>query len=789
VGADSEAELLAETDHSGYDSRWAKNIYFSSTGNLVFANCTGAYFHLDNGCRLLALGEISGAAVEMSGGTFEARGGVDVSYFLQNEGDSFLSHISARDYILVNNGTMTVENHEAGVSGVVTDKLEIRENGNVVIHDPDDALEIGTLVRHVRTKEAWSISEALYGVHELIVENADITSIDGWHGASAPIIVGEERLDSYVLDNLDVRRDTWSWDHASQTLTLKGYNINNYDNGMITLERFANVTLAAGTENDSLIYARKGMVVTGEGALFGTIQAYEQLGFAGCNMAEVRITLQNGPLTIRDSVVNAQAGIDVGGSGNDITIENSEVFFGGLVCTDISIRDSLALLGGEIQGKLTLSSSLLLEGDLEVRKGKSIDKTTAQFSFDGRAFRLAKSATLDRSFVVPDVPLSIPKGKKLTIKKGCTLYIFGSLSKKGKISGDYVVVREPTAMKITGNDSMVVGGSQQLQLSLTPTDATPDVLWVSSDETVANVDQNGNVTITRTAASHVGEQVSVGAISTINPDCYDEFIITIAPGTESITIQRNGKEVNSLELWLDPANIEAKVVAAVHPANAPKNVTWKTDKPKIITVGSDGTITAKKYGTAAIWAEATDGTGVVSKKITVTVLKAPSSVKITKKLNLSYDPIKGVGTTGELNPVLSKGSASTLTYSGYDPDIVEVNENGKVTAKGFGSTKITVKTYNRKKATCTITVINPYAPTGIKLDKKSTIKLTVGETIQLNAELTPATAIDTIKWTTSKASVATVEDGLVTAVKKGSATITVTTSNGKKAKVKIKVVK
>ena len=108
VGADSEAELLAETDHSGYDSRWAKNIYFSSTGDLVFANCTGAYFHLDNGCRLLALGEISGAAVEMSGGTFEARGGVDVSYFLQNEGDSFLSHISARDYILVNNGTMTV---------------------------------------------------------------------------------------------------------------------------------------------------------------------------------------------------------------------------------------------------------------------------------------------------------------------------------------------------------------------------------------------------------------------------------------------------------------------------------------------------------------------------------------------------------------------------------------------------------------------------------------------------------------------------------------------------------
>lgn len=784
VGANSEAELLAETDYSGYDGRWANSIYFNYTGDLVFANCTGAYFHFTGGCKMLSLGEITGAAVEMTGGTFEARGGVDVSFFLQNDGDSVLSRIRATNYILVNNGTMTVENHEAGVSGVTTGKLEIRAKGNVALRDADDALEIDTLVR---ARKSGVIYEALYGVHELVVENAEIKAIDGWHGTSEPIVVGEERLDSYVLENLDVRHDTWSWDHTSQTLTLNGYKYSDYSNGSITMERFATVALADGSENNCGIFAKKGLTLTGSGTLSSDLLAHERLEINQCILADVRITVLNGPLTIRDSVVNAPHGMDVSGPGNDIDIQSSDVFCGSVVCTNMNIRDSQVMMSGEVHGKLTASSCLLFDNGLEVRKGKSIDKATAQFAFDGSTFKLINNATLNRSYFVPDIPISIPKGKKLTIKEGCTLYLTGSLNKKGKISGNYVVVRMPTALQVTGSESMVVGGSQQLQLSLTPKDATPDVLWISSDETLANVDQNGKVTITKAAASHVGEQVSIGAISTINPDCYDEFIITIAPGTESITIQQNGKEVKSLELWLDPANKEAKLRAAVYPHNAPKNVIWKTDKPKIIAVGSDGNLSAKKYGTAMVWAEATDGTGVASNKINVTVLKAPSSVKVTKKLSLSYDPIKGEGTSGNLNPVLSKGSASTLTYSGYDASVVKVDENGIVTAVGAGSTKITVKTYNKKKATCTVTVTNPYAPTGVKLDRQGTIKLKVGETVQLNAELIPITAVDTVKWTSSKASVATVEDGLVTAVKKGSAKITVTTSNGKKAKVKVKV--
>lgn len=64
------------------------------------------------------------------------------------------------------------------------------------------------------------------------------------------------------------------------------------------------------------------------------------------------------------------------------------------------------------------------------------------------------------------------------------------------------------------------------------------------------------------------------------------------------------------------------------------------------------------------------------------------------------------------------------------------------------------------------------AVTGITLDK-TTAKLTEGETVTLVATVAPDNATDkTVTWTTSDASVATVTNGVVTAVKAGTATIT-----------------
>ncbi len=78
-------------------------------------------------------------------------------------------------------------------------------------------------------------------------------------------------------------------------------------------------------------------------------------------------------------------------------------------------------------------------------------------------------------------------------------------------------------------------------------------------------------------------------------------------------------------------------------------------------------------------------------------------------------------------------------------------------------------------------------PTSVTLNK-TTAELKVGETLTLNATVLPADATDkSVTWSSSDTKVATVKDGVVTAVKAGTATITVTTANGLTATCKVTV--
>lgn len=72
----------------------------------------------------------------------------------------------------------------------------------------------------------------------------------------------------------------------------------------------------------------------------------------------------------------------------------------------------------------------------------------------------------------------------------------------------------------------------------------------------------------------------------------------------------------------------------------------------------------------------------------------------------------------------------------------------------------------------------PIAVTGVSLNKTSA-SISVGETEALTATVAPANALNkAVTWTSSNTSVATVSNGVVTAVAAGSATITVTTTDG-----------
>ncbi|MEE1023325.1 MAG: Ig-like domain-containing protein, partial [Muribaculaceae bacterium] len=113
----------------------------------------------------------------------------------------------------------------------------------------------------------------------------------------------------------------------------------------------------------------------------------------------------------------------------------------------------------------------------------------------------------------------------------------------------------------------------------------------------------------------------------------------------------------------------------------------------------------------------------------------------------------------------------TVAWSSSDTTVASVDNNGLVTAHRVGSATITAKC-GGVTATCAITVVITPA-SGITLDKtESTLKVT--ETVQLKANVSPETTTDkTVAWSSSDATVASVDNnGLVSAHKVGSATIT-----------------
>ena len=145
-----------------------------------------------------------------------------------------------------------------------------------------------------------------------------------------------------------------------------------------------------------------------------------------------------------------------------------------------------------------------------------------------------------------------------------------------------------------------------------------------------------------------------------------------------------------------------------------------------------------------------------------------------KAISLTLDKTELVlvaGSTATLVATLDPENAGTITWSSSNNSVATVDD-GLVTAVAAGSATITAKISETIKATCSI-VVNSGAvhATGIELDKNSG-SLIAGQSISLTASVEPSNSTDEVTWSSSNNSVATVDDGLVTAVAAGSATIT-----------------
>ena len=160
--------------------------------------------------------------------------------------------------------------------------------------------------------------------------------------------------------------------------------------------------------------------------------------------------------------------------------------------------------------------------------------------------------------------------------------------------------------------------------------------------------------------------------------------------------------------------------------------------------------------------------------------------KVTKVELNKTELILNVDSDETLTATLEPDEATNkaVEWKSDDTSVATVDTSGKVTAVAQGNTTITATAADGsgEKATCSVTV-NAAATVpveSVSLDKTS-LELTEGGTGTLTATITPNNASNkSVTWSSDNENVATVDNGVVSAVSEGTATITVTTEDGDK---------
>lgn len=220
------------------------------------------------------------------------------------------------------------------------------------------------------------------------------------------------------------------------------------------------------------------------------------------------------------------------------------------------------------------------------------------------------------------------------------------------------------------------------------------------------------------------------------------------------------------------------------------SIKWSSTDSSVASVDKNGLVTANKNGKSTI----TASLGNISASCEVVVGTKQTGVKI-KDVDGSDEIIKGK-TKKYVAVVIPEDAtnAFAINWSSSDTEIATVSETGEVTAIKDGKTTITA-TSGEFKDSFELTV-KKIDITSVSLDKTS-LTFYEDDTVALNASILPVNTTEdkTLSWKSSNDSIVDIEvsqdtkSAILTGLKKGTATITVTTSNGKTASCSVKVKK
>ena len=319
------------------------------------------------------------------------------------------------------------------------------------------------------------------------------------------------------------------------------------------------------------------------------------------------------------------------------------------------------------------------------------------------------------------------------------------------------------------------GDNLQLSVTYNPSDTTDDktVTWSSTDDTVAKVDENGNVEALKAGTAYIKAKVGDKEVS-----CKIDVVVPLT-----------GIELNTDKTEILKGQTE-KLSARLSPNDATYSgkIEWTSSDNTIATVDENGNVKGLKQGTVTITAKAVENEKEFTATCDVTVKEIPlDSIAI----NIA-DFDLGIGRTQQLNIVCNPENTTdeiNVEWTSSDDTVATVDENGVVTAISEGTAIITAKVGDK---TATVTVTVKEIPIEQISLEGTPVKVLIGENVDVKVTVNPADAtynISDLKFISSNSDVLFVsEDGTVVAKGLGKAILTVVAPNGVKSQIEIEVV-
>lgn len=321
---------------------------------------------------------------------------------------------------------------------------------------------------------------------------------------------------------------------------------------------------------------------------------------------------------------------------------------------------------------------------------------------------------------------------------------------------------EATSLKIiSDNKTMYVGDKIKLDLEILPENATnTKVKWSSSNKKVISI-VDGVLVAKKEGKAKVTAKLG---------DLKDVVEIVVEKKVVPVTdLTLNTNEVSLYVGYVYPMSV------SISPYNATnKEVVWSSENTEIATVNKYGTIKGKKSGKTVVTAT------VDGKSSKVNVVVTDQKVKVS---SISVSPNNS---TIDLNQTLvlnttilpSNATYESIEWSSSDGNIATVVD-GVVTGKSEGKVTITAKA-GGKSGTAIVNVKKPYVAVESLYLNATSANLEKGKTITLRGTVLPSNATNqVIEWISSNPSVATVSNGVVTALSSGTAIITAKCENVK----------